>query len=879
MGWLRDLMEQSDSGCRSYGDLARAALESGEWPAESRMAERSLASIFSKLDRNQEADWLAERVGVQRVLSKVLGVPLDDVRAPGTQVGGGGRVDLRRLRLTSLRYARALDLLEEPLCPGLPPVALKPGTYNATFWRAPSGSGRSLVGRFLQARGLAHVIEASTVEEAFAQLPERGPVFIELHAQQVLALPDAPRAELCVAGNFEPRNPTWQVHTSPPVESYLDELVDWVASRLPPDGRFDAALTRTWLRTEMLDSGILDGLGAALGLCGLADEHGVQTLRGKSPQKLAERFCRDRLVATVEPEAAHAAWLKRNGYDVLVGIGHRLLADSEAAWDEPRSLESWLELVPLEHQRDADLDWMRLSLSRVDSGIRPSDIEKAARKIPPGAFRIVRALQRAELLREAKSLPQANAASDAGLIFGPRWVSNALRLDATRALVSGSTNDFGEALLRGHAAPSVARELVERLSDRGSSFIDGVLELEGGDSASHVAAVEMTFRAAGIALLAGAELSSDSLEALWDEVLEARLEFPDQLPCPRIEYPDPERDALLSRGIWYLAALSISAELGQRSGRRHALLRPWKAREPHPQLRALCATIASDLPTNEADRPWVLRAFSLIARLRSEIGALGAVDSPEILERPSVILDEVMHGVLSWPTVAGIADGVLGLPALSALANERGMPFSAVASAIWEAWDDAQRPAQGAAFLATDSAHASWFWPHIPADLLEALLCDARASHIPYEAFGEPQWRAFIAALDTAPARAEDDRAFALAPDFVLIEALERGIESHALFKSLWQRDPERAGTELVAALESEDLDDDHGRLSGLLAAAPAAEFTRLSELFSQPSLANLDRKKLAAVRRFLHDHVRLRKPGYVEAYARLSSIERLLTH
>jgi len=115
MGWLRDLMEQSDSGCRSYGDLARAALENGDWPAESRMAERSLASIFSKLDRNQEADWLAERVGVQRVLSKVLGVPLDDLRAPGVQVGGGPRGDVRRLRLTSLRYARALDLLDEPL--------------------------------------------------------------------------------------------------------------------------------------------------------------------------------------------------------------------------------------------------------------------------------------------------------------------------------------------------------------------------------------------------------------------------------------------------------------------------------------------------------------------------------------------------------------------------------------------------------------------------------------------------------------------------------------------------------------------------------------------------------------------------------------------
>jgi len=878
MGWLRDLMQQSDSGCRSYGDLARAALESGDWPTESRMAERSLASIFSKLDRNQEADWLAERVGVQRVLSKVLGVPLDDLRAPGAAVPGGPRGDLRRLRLDSLRYARALDLLDEPLCPGLPASVLTPGSYRSTFWRAPSGSGRSLVGRFLQARGLAHVIEANTFEEALDQLPERGAVFIELHAQRALPLRDAPRSDLCVAGDFEPRNSAWNVQASPHIDSYLDELVDWVAARLPTDGRFDPVSTRQWLRSEMQDSGILDGLGAALGLCGLADEHGVQTLRGKSAQKLAEKFCRDRLLATLDPEASHATWLKRHGYDVLVGLGHRLLADSDAAWDEPRSLENWLELVPLEHQRDADLDWMRLSLSRVDSGIRPSDIEKAARKIPPGAFRIVRAFQRAELLREATSLTQAREAPEARLAFGPRWFSNALRADATRALVSGSTNDFGEALLRGRAAPRVARELVERLSDRGSAFIDGVLELEGGDSAGHIAAVEMTFRAAGVALLSGAELGSDSLEALWDEVLEARLEFPDELPRPRIEYPEPESDALLSRGIWYLAAFAISSELGQRAGRRHPLLRPWKAREASPQLRDLCTIIARDLPTNERDRPWALRAFSLISRLRSEIGALGAVDSPEVLERPSVILDEVMHGVLAWSTVTGITDSVLGLPALQALAGERGQAFSSVASAIWEAWDDAQRPAQGAEFLATDGAHASWFWPHIPADLLEALLCDARATDIPYESFGDEQWRAFIAALDTTPARADDARAFVLAPDFVITEALERGIDSHALFQSLWQRDPERAGTELVHALE--DHEDDHlTRLSALLGAAPPAEFSRLSELFAQPSVANLERGKLAAVRHFLHDQIRLRKSGYVQAYMRLSAIERLLAH
>ncbi len=416
-------------------------------------------------------------------------------------------------------------------------------------------------------------------------------------------------------------------------------------------------------------------------------------------------------------------------------------------------------------------------------------------------------------------------------------------------------------------------------SDRGSAFIDSVLELEGGDSAGHTAALEMTFRAAGVALLDGAELSADSLEALWDEALDVRLEFPGELPCPRIEYPDPESDALLSRGVWYLAAFSISGELGQRAGRRHALLRPWKTREPSPDLRALCAVIARDLPTSARDRTWALRAFSLISRLRSEIGALGSVETPELLERPSVILDEVMHGVApSWATVAGIADGELGLIALQALAAERALPFSSVASAIWEAWDDAQRPSEGAAFLATDSPHSSWFWPHVPAELLEALLCDARAENIPYESFGETQWQAFVAALDTAPARAEDARAFTLRAGARVAKrpwrAASRARLCLRVFGSACRSAP-RTDLRVLDAATSDDLP----RLTGLLQAAPSAQFSRLALLFDRRDLQNLEREKLATIRRFLHEYVRSRKAGYAEAYTRLSEIERQLAH
>src|SRR5215217_4904173 len=81
MGWLRDLMHQAPTPVRSLGDLSRVALRSGDWPADTRMQPRSLAALFSKLDRDQELDWLGDRPGAQVALAKALGAPLDDIRS------------------------------------------------------------------------------------------------------------------------------------------------------------------------------------------------------------------------------------------------------------------------------------------------------------------------------------------------------------------------------------------------------------------------------------------------------------------------------------------------------------------------------------------------------------------------------------------------------------------------------------------------------------------------------------------------------------------------------------------------------------------------------------------------------------------------------
>ena len=104
-----------------------------------------------------------------------------------------------------------------------------------------------------------------------------------------------------------------------------------------------------------------------------------------------------------------------------------------------------------------------------------------------------------------------------------------------------------------------------------------------------------------------------------------------------------------------------------------------------------------------------------------------------------------------------------------------------------------------------------------------------------------------------------------------------RGVESQALFENIWRRMPELARRQLNQWLGSND-DADVSRVAALLRAAPSTQFSELGELFGRAGFANLERKRLGAVRRFLHDHIRTRKSGYVEAYARLSELERQLS-
>ncbi len=497
-------MASADPPVRSFGSLARGALEHPSWPSSVSAQPRSLASILSKLDRDQELEWLAERPGAQRVFAELLSCSVTDLQHSAWPGRAQAEDPSRRMRLEDARFARSLDLLEDPLPPGIPPEVLRPDSWSRLWWRAPSGSGRTLAGRWLAARGLA-----SFEQGPGSSLPPRRPAFVELTTEPTRALA---RDAICVAAPVVPRDFVaahgFVVIESPAPPSFVPALVDWMDERLPADGHFDAERVLRWLvNSELLADG--DGaLGIAIGLCGLVDELGSADLGTRSVEELARRFLRVRLSAAADAGSADAAWLRRNAYDVLLALARSALTDSDDPWHTPRSEDDWLELVPEELRRGADVDWLRLSLRQIDTTIRPSDVDKAARRIPPGAFRIVRGLRAARVL--------VPAGGD-NLAVAPHWLARAAERDAVGSLLRGSPFEWGEALLGRRTAPVVLRDLWGQLSGGRLSALSDVSELEDADSPAQVAAVEAVFRCAGLAVLAGAELDGEQLAELWDD--------------------------------------------------------------------------------------------------------------------------------------------------------------------------------------------------------------------------------------------------------------------------------------------------------------------------------------------------------------------------
>jgi hypothetical protein len=827
VGWLRDLMLTRPEGFRSFGQLARALLNDASWPEDMNIRERSLATLLSKLDREQDLAWLGDRADVQAILARLLRCAVADLARPARADPSAAS---RLVRWEDLRLARTLDLTTERLPPIVPDEVLDPARWDRTFWVAPAGSGRTLVGQWLAARGLARFVRPD--RSGALAFNDDAPHFVELGTTLAHGVATAIR-RVCVAGAVPPMaSAGWRIVHSPAIDSALPELVRWLLARLPDDTALDESTLLEWFRAGPLPGGLADSFGSIVGLVGVLDRIGFGKARNKSVLELARLDVKHRFDEAFGEEAHAVAWQRRNGVDVLIAMARRSLTDDDAPFTAPRTVEEWTALVPDEHKSSLDVEWLRVSLAKVDSAIRPSDVERAARSLSPGAFRIVRALTQAGLLAPA---------AEGRLAPAPRYLSRAVELEAERQLLDASPFEWGEALFRLHAAPRLAARLLERLRSGDSALIADVVELEASENPAYAVAVETAFRCAGLALLEGADLDTEALRDLWDAALDLSVKLPDAPPLPRIEHPEAS-GVLLSRGAFYLAALAIADALEER----------WPSES---WRQSMYDAIRVTLGACDAQAPWFSGAFALIDRQRR---AGSDERAPHALEWPGRVLDGIGAETPAWSEVRL---SVREAGVLRHLWLARGeQDLAPLASALYQSWQRAGFPELAGSVLepCTDAGQA--LFASAPAALaLRALPAHPElAAHLPHAA-----WSLLCEAPPSDPALLE---ALAMAlPE----SAARQWLGSDTLAPWVWRRHPELAGDHLLDQAR-------RGHFSGVAIVAGGAPAQVLVAALEALEAAHevLGAEGRDALRRWLHGWVGARQPGWQRAYGLLAKLE-----
>jgi hypothetical protein len=866
-------MRQGRNPRRSFGSVARAALAHPAWPEESRPQARSLAALFSKLDRGLELQWLADRPAVQAVLAEVIGAPPGLLEEVTSAVLTDPQNQRHRVVLDDLPYASPLDLTDEQLPPGFPALVQLPRSWKRVWWVAPSGSGRSLVGAFLSARRLARCVVAPDFTEAARTLeadPQslNDPLFVEVWSPRQTSSPPPGRDGVCVAAPFAPKSDearSWTVVSSPPAMEYVRRLVAWAALRLPRDGKLVPVEAEDYIEAAAA-RGVVYDFGTALGLVGLIDQYGVHDLERSGLPRIAERYVRDRFVELRRTGLLESAWLEEAATGALAEIVKRLVTgDAEGAWEDPRTRDEWIRLVPERYQEALDAEWLAASLekARVPSALR--DVEKALAELPPGPFRIVRALEQAGLLRRKHGGER--------MLLSPRWLARHLVESARTTIADGGATEWSAGLVSPHAAGSTLRALVTRVTLGDTSPLDDALELAQGQDPASVAAVEAAVRAAGLAALSGVGIAADLALALWDRQVALLVELDDG-PHPRLGYDRAtvESEPLLDVGTFRLASLALSASLPADRGLHHPVLRPWLdfTGSPHPATLDCIWEVVRRL--DPYTTPWVREAYALAHRWRMLREAGERWDDAEprsplaalhALEWPHAVLATVNAGgrLAVRELARAPADAVTALIAVAA--HER-PGVAETARAFWRAFAEDPGPLDEMSPLSPTGPHARLFYAHaLPAGLELAFARDlVEKERVPYEHLDEASWRAVLGAR--ADALAGVRAAWVAMPPEILRDALRSATAAPEDLRTAWERAPGIAFGALNDALDRDDT-----QASGLLFAAPPSATASITRLLEARLVGAtwLRPERTAMARRWLADRVAARREDWRDAF------------
>ena len=915
MGWFEELAK----GARfsTLGKLARAAVAHEEWPEDESRNDRSVENMLRLVDQKKRKGqvWLDNRPQVKEVLATLLNVSPESLD-PGL-MDADGPAD-PRVELKELREARPIDLRRDDLYPGIPDEVLDPSNWGRSWWLANVGAGKTLVGKWLEARGLATFLRGDRLADVIPRIPPKGAVYIEL------ALPDTTDAarwaeelddrDVCVAAPFLPvplkevtevarQRQAWQDLAederdeeepelaagwdwikTPPKDEWVEPLIRWVGDRMREGGGFDVdgaldIVGRKWFATWLATP------GDYIGVCGVIEKLGARKfLDGVEVEQVVTAFLESRLERT--DLSGRSAWLPKDLWRLISGCVEGALVNSgtEDTFASEQMLKQWLPTDALPEGDDTVLRQL------VD--VPPSDmegVEAVLRRARPSTDGAIRELVRLHLLEPI---------GEGAVALRPTWFALLAAEPAMERLVADPNRGIGRLLLRPKAAkwPLTAlrdaflpdeedEEATSKPSagELGWTLVRTAVAGVRVDDPESVALLEALFQAAGIALLdreVPAQIAA--LRSLWDAQMRLAVRrFTNAPPQPRIFQLD--REAKGWESGWYIAALAISERLHD-AGEAMELgaLAPWGA-AALPEFadqalsglqRACILPLRSTRDGDEsADPPdFVVDAWRLAGRLYRRFGPPTNYPHVRLLYAPFVLFDAMKRGDTSaW-------DGRFAydyqMEALSELAADEGLTMAAVLDALWRVENVHHQPA----LLPTDKFSEEWrakIWAALPPEVLATTLKAwiHQGDGLAWDLLTTAHWD--IVLDEWRAESTHDRRGLDHLPEqharAVIRERLA-GFDSHRVYVVLWENYPEVCLDEAIRDLVRPPPD---GTPDGTLWKVPAALVERVIELV-QPHLAGIRGNPLARAQlmRWAHFQCSSRGPHWLSAWKLLNEVE-----
>lgn len=850
MGWLRELLEQSR--LKSFDSLAKACLTHPHWPQDVVIQSRSLGALLGKLDRREELEWLTSRPEVQGILAELLGSRFVDLQLAMPQPKGAAE----RWRWRDAPRAASLELLREALPPAFPHELITFG--HAAFgargerllWEAPRGAGQDLLGAWLEAN--QRVERLSPQEELHTRTFQR-PLLVEIarfdssHVQDIAQLlvriprtlnvlvTSPPNLHLARSSNL-PWCSFTQVHHEPNHDD-LHRLGAWLLRRLPKDSALSTPRAFDFVQQTLVDRHwtTFDDM---LSLCGTIDEVGFDARTNL--QRLFSALVSARLKRLTQDPLA--TWLKKHAISAISALFEELILEYGTDWEQARSVDEWSALVPQEFQSVVDVNWLKRTLPEADTHIRARDIERAAKRLSPGGFHIVLALERLGFLCN----------DDTGALrFAPHWLGQYL-LDTVLAHSARlAAPQLGALMLSAHA-PEITTRLAQSFV-QARVELDSVLDHTESRELTSVVTVELTFRLTAFGLFRGIDCDSEHISDLWEAQLSSLVIDSGGSPAPLVSFPEDQatQQPLLSDGFFYVAALALSERVLP-SCRPHSSLDPFRHQVSETPFRRVLDRIRVFLSSAEpsTDSGWLSEVYLLLHRVRSLV-------PPALKNHPAFAISQIaessIDGTLTWSALSRIPKQPAAIEAWRRIAEPE-RAWSRVCSNCFASYREAGFP-EHMGILAPDAAFSATFWADIPGALVVELLSHGRSVRLD---LAEAAWEDVLRGWqDTF-----SPELLALLPSkktHSLLQSFEQQPES--LISAMWHTHATFCETFCQDLLRLGKVE----RSVNLLLTAPSASFTLLVPALGllPTQVVALPPKVQSALRERLHTSAKDRNPDF----------------